>query len=152
MINDLWSVSRTSGSRFHRSFLSSFSFSFFSFRQGEPVREKGRDERASVSGGDISLDRPFDCPSWRATDISDREVCNSIVLFIVQSSVNRDASSRRILSIILTLVLATFSCAKERQRESIYIYIFRRSLNIRTCTRFTIREHLLESSITASTV
>lgn len=149
MINDLWSVSRTSGSRFHRSFLSSFSFSFFSFRQGEPVREKGRDERASVSGGDTSLDRPFDCPSWRATDISDREVCNSIVLFIVQSSVNRDASSRRILSIILTLVLATF---RKRDKERVYIYIFRRSLNIRTCTRFTIREHLLESSITASTV
>lgn len=145
MINDLWSVSRTSGSRFHRSFLSSFSFSFFSFRQGEPVREKGRDERASVSGGDTSLDRPFDCPSWRATDISDREVCNSIVLFIVQSSVNRDASSRRILSIILTLVLATF---RKRDKERVYIYIFRRSLNIRTCTRFTIREHLLESSIT----
>ena len=100
-------------------------FLFLSFlRRGEPVREKGRDERASVSGGDTSLDRPFDCPSWRATDISDREVCNSIVLFIVQSSVNRDASSRRILSIILTLVLATFSCAKERQRESIYIYIY----------------------------
>lgn len=146
MINDLWSVSRTSGSRFHRSFLSSFSFSFFSFlRRGEPVREKGRDERASVSGGDTSLDRPFDCPSWRATDISDREVCNSIVLFIVQSSVNRDASSRRILSIILTLVLATF---RKRDKERVYIYIFRRSLNIRTCTRFTIREHLLESSIT----
>ena len=38
--------------------------------------------------------------------------------------------------------------ARKRDKERVYIYIFRRSLNIRTCTRFTIREHLLESSIT----